>query len=529
MASRRRWALIVGVLALAGCDANRFVSGWIPYWNSTSGRATIENSSAALLYSDVSPMWYGTAADGSIVATSSTTTLATTVAAARAQGLPVIPAIFDGTATGVMSAILANPTSRANHIQKIVDLVVAKGYDGIDLDYEVFAFGNPRSEWATITPNWISFVNALSAQLHAKGKLLSVTIPPTWMTGTTSSGYSVYAQAEIAAAVDRLRLMVYDWSVFSPGPIGPISWINDVISYSSSRVPVSKLQLGVPAYGRHWATQKSSAEVCPDGAIYRDSITMKAAPDLAASKGQTPLRHASGEMTFSWTERVTGPRTKTIPPPIIPIPPIGIPTIDLAISNEGLQPALRLGVITAPVTCTVQHTVYYPDAANIRQRADAAAAANWSGIIIWALGYEVSDVYAQLAGVGPQRPNGSPTGAIDPIVGGPGTIRVTGFGYDPEFDLPASVTVTVTATAGGAAVSPRTVVANVQRSNMPDGLGPFHGFDQTFSVAAGSYSVCVTLRLWDGTAGLALGCQAIAVAAAASPAFGDETISMVAR
>ena len=72
--------------------------------------------------------------------------------------LPVLPAIFDSTGTGVMSSILADPVKRSAHVQHVVNLVMNNGYDGIDLDCEVFAFGNPRVQWPTITPHWVAFV-----------------------------------------------------------------------------------------------------------------------------------------------------------------------------------------------------------------------------------------------------------------------------------------------------------------------------------------------------------------------------------
>ncbi len=143
--------------------------------------------------------------------------------------------------------------------------------DGIDLDYEGFAFTDGHDSWASTQPVWVAFVTELAAALHANGKLLSVTIPPTWLAGGVPTGYPVYAQASIAPVVDRLRLMVYDWSVSSPGPISPMSWLNQVIAYSNSAIPAasdrSKLQLGVPSYGRDWGRQVKSTEICPDGAL----------------------------------------------------------------------------------------------------------------------------------------------------------------------------------------------------------------------------------------------------------------------
>ncbi len=287
-----------------------FVSGWIPWWSGAAGRTAIENPALSGTIGDVSPFWHGTANDGSITLLGTQTNLSAVVTAARRNG-PLIPSIADGTAAGVMSGILADPVTRTAHVNNIVALVMSKGYDGIDIDYEVFAFSQ-RLIWDEIQPNWVAFVKELSAELHARGKLLSVTVPPVWITVTPTGvtltrGYTVYAQDEIASSVDRLRLMVYDWSLSSPGPIAPMTWVNDVIAYSSSVVPASKLQLGVPAYGRHWVTKKNATETCPDAAIYKESVQMKNFDAVTA--GHVVTRDPSGELKSAWTQVVAGGTT----------------------------------------------------------------------------------------------------------------------------------------------------------------------------------------------------------------------------
>ena len=39
------------------------------------------------------------------------------------------------------------------------------------------------------------------------------------------------AGLDILPSVDRLRLMVYDWSVGQAGPVSPMSWVNNVLNY----------------------------------------------------------------------------------------------------------------------------------------------------------------------------------------------------------------------------------------------------------------------------------------------------------
>ena len=508
--------VVIASLAMSGCEANRYVSGWIPNWGATDGQAVIADSDAARVLTEVSPFWYAPAADGSVYLIRNPVSLANTVTALRAAGLPVLPSI----ATTPLPFDFANTSLRAQHVSNIVSLVVANGYDGIDIDYEfVFSSSGARAYWPTIKPLWISFVTELATALHARGKLLSVTVPPVWNGG--ASGYTVYALPEIAPHVDRLRLMVYDWSMSTPGPIAPGWWVDSVIAYSSTVVPPAKLQLGVPAYGRHWAKQAYPTEVCPADATFTDSIEMGEIAGLVTRSGTVPGRDVSGEVTFSWTEIVSGPLESPVVPPAFVPPPTTVSGAGDGVVDGGLRPAHRLWPHTQ-ATCTIRHTVYAPDATTMRIRAEAALAAGWSGIAVWAIGYETLDTYDQLVGLDAGRPGGDPYGALDvPSVQGT-QVKVTGYALDPEFDLPVPVRITVTKVPSGTVATTLDHAARATRSAMPSGLGPFHGIDATFALSPGSYSVCASVVAWGGGVGPSLGCRSFTVVGTlSSPSVGS--------
>ncbi len=384
--------IAVGHPVAAAPPVARFVSGWVPYWAATDGRQSYESGSLLRnLFADVSPFWYSSSPTGGITLVASQSDLTKTINAAPAEAL-ILPTITDGSGKGVMAAILADPARRANHIAQIVQLVVANGYDGIDLDYEGFAFTDGRGTWSTTRPNWITFVGELSTAMHAVSKQLAITIPPSW-TGSNGTDYWVYDPVAIIGSVDRLRFMVYDWSPGSPSATAPMAWVNQVISWTNARItdPAqrAKIQLGVPAYGRDWGRQTNTAETCPDGALTTVAVQMENGFSLAASVGQTPVRDATGELTFSYTRVVTGVRTTPVPPPVIP-GPAGpwVPEVQAPATGGDYRPAKRLGVSSTAVTCTVKHTVYFPDAFSVKDRAVAAMNNGWAGIAIWALGYE---------------------------------------------------------------------------------------------------------------------------------------------
>lgn len=284
-------ALAVGMLALTapaaqaeGPPPKRVVSGWLPYWMTTPSSPAGVTSAVqnADLFTDISPFWYSAVKKGDgvqVVLNPNFTNGAANVAWAMGQlkgaGLTVLPAIADGSGKGQMARTLADPAKRTAHVQEIVNLVLANGYDGIDLDYETFAFSDGSSSWAATQPSWTAFVTELGAALDAQGKLLSVTIPPPCsMSGTCGgrSGYWVYDMPGIAPAVDRIRIMAYDYSVHGIGPIAPMPWVRSIVAHSVTVMDPAKLQIGVPTYGRAW-TRKQGGSLMVEGTCPSPSST----------------------------------------------------------------------------------------------------------------------------------------------------------------------------------------------------------------------------------------------------------------
>jgi spore germination protein YaaH len=394
------------MIALSACTPPGFINGWAPYWTGAQGRAAFSNPAATSMFSDISPFFFSALADGTISLVGSATDLNTTIHQAHIRGLKVLPSITDGSGKGTMAtAILKDPAARANHIANIVSLTSTyPEIDGVDLDYEEFAFADGSATWPATQPLWRAFITELAAALHANGKLLSVTIPPTW---GANIGYPVYDQASIGLVADRIRLMVYDYNVASPGPISPMFWVDQVIAYSSTALPnnKAKLQLGIPSYGRNWGRQADPNETCPDGALNTVSTELENIPAvIAAHPGfPTPSRIPTGEMLFQYDVVATGiSSTPIAAPPYVPPANVVSTVVNAATGTAaGLQPALRLLPPADPRSCTVHHSLYFPDATTIQMHAQAARTAGWGGVILWALGYETQAVYEALANTTP--------------------------------------------------------------------------------------------------------------------------------
>jgi spore germination protein YaaH len=172
------------------------------------------------------------------------------LACLRERGILVIPSvtnIVDGVWNGpLVSRIIANPDLTAANIYNLVQLAVTRGYDGIDLDYEELA-ASDRTAYS-------AFVAQLAAALHAAGKLLTVNVYAKTSEPGTWNGPKAQDWTAIGNVADQVRIMTYEyhWSTSDAGPIAPVEWVDQVLSFARSVIPVHKIMEGVPLYGYDW-------------------------------------------------------------------------------------------------------------------------------------------------------------------------------------------------------------------------------------------------------------------------------------
>ncbi len=325
------------------------IDAWAPYWALPDAQATLATNGAML--HEVSPFWYSAhdattiTVDGNL----SPETTAAFVEAVRAAGADVVPSIVDAMPSGGMAAVLADPDTRAMHVATIADLAAANDYDGIDIDYEQFAFADDRSTWATTRPLWISFIEELADRLHADGRTLSVSVPHINDQGRTDlSGYWVYDYAGMGPHVDRIRIMAYDYSTGKAGPIAPMAFVEQSINAAKKAVDDdSKLALGVALYGYNWPI--ATVGTCPASEEGKTSVSQRNIDELIAKRAATPVRDPlTGEASFTYQLEVTDGTT----------------------------------------TCTQTREVHYVDPEGARERIDLARRERLGAVALWALGFD---------------------------------------------------------------------------------------------------------------------------------------------
>jgi len=352
--------------AEAANPPRKILTGWLPYYSMKTYLPAVLNN--ADLIKEIMPFWYTLKYDGKtkkpVVAdvyktANPSVPITEPLTALRNAGMTIIPTITDGTDQMILANLLAKPISRKQVVDAIVATVASQNYDGIDLDFEGFAFIDPNTTWKTTAPNWVLFIKELGAALHAQKKILSITTPYLFNPAEKQKGYFVYAWAEVAPHIDRLRIMTYDYSTSRPGPIGPIAWTEKTVKYAVSIMPASKVYLGLPGYGKDWVTKVEG--VCPSNlakiitpSAKAGTFLMRDAASIAATYGAVPTYNETfAEVTFSYKREYTGT------------------------TSSGLS-----------TTCTASRTAWHQNAQSYSVRAKLVAKYQLGGAAQWVIGQE---------------------------------------------------------------------------------------------------------------------------------------------
>jgi len=320
----------------------RRVSVWLPYWNMP---AALDSTLAhASLVGAASPFWYTISGDSRIEDDSGAGETSI-IDGMRRSGVRVVPTVTETEDMKDFDEMLASSSRRLAMVGALLAIAASRDYGGLDLDFEAFAVdpdreAAPADEAAVRYP---LFIAQVCGALHAIGRSCTVTIMPR----TTSEQVYwrgrlatwVYDYGALAKVADRVRIMAYDEHApgGAPGPIAPYRWVEQVIAYATSTMPLGKVELALAAYGYDWAGADSTP------------ITSRQAPQLAARVGASPRWSATqAEDTFRYVE--AGRR----------------------------------------------HTVWYESAMATFKRAQLAEEAGFAGIDLWAAGDESPSVWPML-------------------------------------------------------------------------------------------------------------------------------------
>jgi len=178
---------------------------------------------------------------------------------------------WDSAGAAAQTTLLSSPTASLNAAQQIAAEVGRRGIDGVNLDFEPIASGQAA--------NYVAFVRTLRTELDKVHPGYELTfcangMPSSYdLTGLTNPG-----------AADAVFIMGYDFRTGSPTTTGSIDPLTSPLVYDlgnavaafKAHVPVSKIILGLPWYGRAWSTGTNHTVNAPPASpsLYGQSATV---------------------------------------------------------------------------------------------------------------------------------------------------------------------------------------------------------------------------------------------------------------
>jgi spore germination protein YaaH len=188
-----------------------------------------------------------------------------------------------------VNQILASPALRDEHIAALVQLALAAGNAGVDIDY-------PRINPAR-RADFTAFISQLADQLHQANRTLTVKLPtPTksgvnWETGA-------YDWQQLAAKADLLKLTAVD------DPSVYFTRMTEVLEYLKTRVDLKKVSLVVSRLSHEKATDGLRAISLHEGLTLASQIEVRTQtavlPDSAVVIVGTNIFQDDGASGLKW-------------------------------------------------------------------------------------------------------------------------------------------------------------------------------------------------------------------------------------
>lgn len=199
--------------------------------------------------SSLSVFSYGFTTDGELVAPAQDDSFMIN-AALKAGVRPVLtltPLGPDGNFNNfLIASVVNNQAAKNTLLTNILDTVQEKDFQGVDIDFE-YIRPEDRIPFA-------DFVADMRNLLSPYGYHVSVALAP--KTSDTQAGL-LYAGKDyglLGEAADSVLLMTYEWG-YTYGPpmaVAPVNKVRQVVEYAVTRIPPSRIDLGVPNYGYDW-------------------------------------------------------------------------------------------------------------------------------------------------------------------------------------------------------------------------------------------------------------------------------------
>ena len=164
-------------------------------------------------------------------------------------------------------------------IDEILSVVTAKGYAGVDVDFEYVPLEDRE--------HFPEFMVMLHRRLAQEGRMLTAALSAKTRDDAPGQLVEGLDYRALGAAADAILLMTYEWGYAAGEPmaVAPLPEVKKVLDYAVTRIPPEKILLGIPNYGYDWPLATDSV----GQRVRATSLSNIQAVDLARSTGSAIL------------------------------------------------------------------------------------------------------------------------------------------------------------------------------------------------------------------------------------------------
>ncbi|MBX6351861.1 MAG: LysM peptidoglycan-binding domain-containing protein [Thermoflavifilum sp.] len=169
---------------------------------------------------------------------------------ARRQGIQPLMTVtnFDGNRfnTELAHTLLSNRSLRERLISNILDMLRARGFAGVNVDFEHMRPGDRFL--------YNQFIRELGERVRPAGYSISIAMGPKTSDMPQGTWMGAFDYRTLGQLVDFLMLMTYEWGWVGGPPmaIAPLDQVRAVLRYATSQVPAEKILMGIALYGYDW-------------------------------------------------------------------------------------------------------------------------------------------------------------------------------------------------------------------------------------------------------------------------------------
>lgn len=219
------------------------VNGYIQPTNVEKETMVLNESINYLTY--VSPFSYHVNYDGTLKPINDETIIEIALKNRVAPMMSVTNISGDNFDTSLVDTILNDESLQQKLIDNILNILKAKSYYGVIIDFERISPVNREK--------YNNFLRKVVSALHPKYLVATALAPKTFdiITGAWHGAHDYKSHGEI---VDFVIIMTYEWgwSGGEPMAVAPINEVEKVIRYAISVIPANKIMMGIPNYGYDW-------------------------------------------------------------------------------------------------------------------------------------------------------------------------------------------------------------------------------------------------------------------------------------